>query len=106
MGDFRGNYKLLGNALVCGSFILLTELIKSGLPGAMQLAKITHAYRAFPSFCGIKFSYNKLYNTTNWSVLTSDATKISVMNFRFAKVFKNSNLCISCKQPDTVQQKA
>jgi len=91
--------------LSCGSFILLTELIKSGLPGAMQLTKITHGYHAFSSFCGIKFSYNKLHNTRNWSVLTSDATKISVMNFRFAKVFKNSNLCISCKQPDAIQQK-
>lgn len=59
--------------LSCGFFILLTELIKSGLPGAMQLAKITHAYRAFLFFCEIKFSYNKLHNTTNWSVLTSDA---------------------------------
>lgn len=38
----------------------------------------------------------------NWSVLTSDATKISVMNFCFAKVFKNSNLCIGYKQADAM----
>lgn len=74
-------------------YSLSSELIKSGLPGAMQLAKITHAYRAFSSFCGIKFSYNKLHNIANWSILTSDATKISVINFCFSKIIKNSNLC-------------
>lgn len=75
-----------------------SELIKSGLPGAMQLAKITHAYRAFSSFYGIKFLYNKLHNIANWSILTSDVTKISVMNSYFPKIIKNSNLCISSKR--------
>lgn len=82
------------------SFVLFGELIKSGLPGAMQLAKITRAYRAFSSFCGIKFSYNKLHKIANWSVLTGDATEISVINFRAAKAIKNSDLCIGRRQPD------
>lgn len=37
---------MLSRARVHRSFILF-KLIKSGLPGAMQLAKITHAYRTF-----------------------------------------------------------
>jgi len=49
----------------------------------MQLAEITHAYRAFSSFCGAQFSYNKFHNIANWSQqpAAGDIAKILLLNF-------------------------